>query len=124
MFKNENKVLFIASAAYLSSDITRDTNIFSVKQLGLRLVVLLKIMILPRVLYQTIDIWQLLKTIPLFSNSCYDNTEFTAGFVDSTLKYSYVFQRQNFDTISTSTGLALYYCELHSVRTKDQKGSF
>ncbi len=65
------KVLFIASAVYLSSDITRDTIIFSVKQLGLRLVVLLKIMVSP-VLYQTIDTRQLLKTIPLFSNySCY-----------------------------------------------------
>ena len=49
------KVLFIASAVYLSSDITR-----------LRLVVLLKIMVSP-VLYQTIDTRQLLKTIPLFS---------------------------------------------------------
>ncbi len=62
------KVLFIASAVYmyLSSDITRNTIIFSVKQLGLRLVVLLKIMVSP-VLYQTIDTRQLLKTIPLFS---------------------------------------------------------
>ncbi len=41
------KVLFIASAVYLSSEITRDTIIFSVKQLGLRLVVLLKIMVSP-----------------------------------------------------------------------------
>ncbi len=47
------KVLFLASAMYLSSDITRDTIIFSVKQLGLRLV-LLKIMVSP-VLYQRID---------------------------------------------------------------------
>ncbi len=62
------KVLFIASAMYLSSDITRDTIIFSVKQLGSHLVVLLKIRVSP-VLYQTIDTWQLLKTIPLFSNS-------------------------------------------------------
>ncbi len=60
------KVLFIASGVYLSSDITSDTIIFSVKQLGFRLVVLLKIMVSP-VLYQTIDTRQLLKTIPLFS---------------------------------------------------------
>ena len=59
--------MFIASAVYLSSDITHDTIIFSVKQLGLRLVVILKIMVSP-VLYQTIDTQQLLKTIPLF---CY-----------------------------------------------------
>ena len=63
------KVLFIASAVYLSPDITRDNIIFSVKQLSLHLVVLLKIMVSP-VLYQTIDTRRLLKTIPLFSNSC------------------------------------------------------
>ncbi len=62
------KVLFIA----------RDTIIFSVKQVGLHLVVLLKIMVSP-VLYQTIDTQQLLKTIPLFSKHRPYQT-FTAGF--------------------------------------------
>ena len=46
VFKNE-KVLFIASAIYLSSIITCDTIIFSVKQLALHFVVLLKIMVSP-----------------------------------------------------------------------------
>ncbi len=45
---------YIASAVYLLSDITHDTIIFSVKHLGLRLVVLLKIMV-SSVLYQTTD---------------------------------------------------------------------
>ena len=67
VFEIENlKVLFLAVAVYLSSDITRDIIIFSVKQLGLQLIVLLKIMVSP-VLYITIDTRQLLKRIPLYS---------------------------------------------------------
>ena len=70
------KVLFIASAMYLSSDIRRDTIIFSVKQLGLRLVVLLKIMVLP-MLYQTIDSRQMLKTIPSLNSKHSMNLTFS-----------------------------------------------
>ncbi len=53
VFKKENKAI-VFSSCRASSDITRDTIIFNVKHLVLRLVVLLKIMVSP-VLYQTID---------------------------------------------------------------------
>ncbi len=54
VFKNENKGIVYSICRVSISDITRDTIIFSVKQLGLRLIVLLKIMVSP-LLYQTID---------------------------------------------------------------------
>ncbi len=62
------KKLYLTSAMHLSSDITHNTIIFILTHLGLRLVVLLKIMVSP-VLCQMIDARQLLKTIPSFSNS-------------------------------------------------------
>ncbi len=50
VFMNENQGSVYSISIYLSPDITRDTIIFSVKQPGLHLVVLLKIMVLPRVI--------------------------------------------------------------------------